>query len=111
MYYQKYSEKWVEAKVTQTDSFLFLLLKVQLQSHQIDLSKNAEKSCLFCLLIHFSEEIAGLSFSVIYSTKIILCFTVMEGNILATWTLNQSQNNDLGSVSYYNISCDIRIGK
>ena len=35
----------------------------------------------------------------------------MEGNILATWTLNQSQNNDLGSMSYYNISCDIRIGK
>ena len=29
----------------------------------LHLSKNAEKSCLFCLLIHFSEEIAGLSFS------------------------------------------------
>ena len=38
-------------------------------------------------------------------------FTVMEGNILATWTLNLSTNNDFGSVSYFNISCDIRIGK
>ena len=53
----------VSTKYIVLTQFYFSKCIVQLQSHQIDLSKNAEKSCLFCLLIHFSEEIAGLSFS------------------------------------------------